>query len=104
MTFPDTQNLTPWTLKKIASSSYQKKLVLLSSKITPGTLVKIKAGLDSSSYEKSFNGTIGMVLEKTPRILATPLIRVLLNEKIVEFHVLDLEAIETEQTEKTQNK
>lgn len=88
-------------------SSLAKHKAFLEKRLStffPGALVEVNAKSEASSYEKSFNKTIGMVLGRELSEHTRFHIRVLLNEKIMKFHVLDIELVEIDQTEETQNK
>jgi hypothetical protein len=88
---------------QIAIVKHQKKLKLMSDKLVPGTLVKVNAKADSSSYHKTFNGLVGMVLKNYNNELVHPYSRpkpkncfdVLFGDIVVRsVHVLDLEIVE----------
>jgi len=73
-------------------------------RLTPGILVKVNCSVsDSSSYEKRLNGSIGMVLGLKYSGYNSSMFRILIDDKIVVLHSLDLEVIETEPTEETHN-
>ena len=72
-------------------------------RLTPGALVKVITTPDSSLYEKSFDGIVGMILENEVNNFSSSMFRILIDDKIVVCHALDLEVIETELTEETHN-
>jgi len=72
-------------------------------RLTPGTLVKVITTPDSSLYEKSFDGIVGMILENEVNNFSSSMFRILIDDKIVVCHALDLVVIETELTEETYN-